>query len=248
MLKFGTRAHGASRRREVLALGLRAHKGEWMESGDDPVLSPTVFLAEQPANSTVLPHFHRQNQFQLFVQGGGSIGPNPLGPFTVHYAGAYTGYGPLVAGPVGLKYFTIRQVCDSGALSLDDAREKMVRGPKRHAASAPFPPATIDEFMQLRAATSFEAIPVAEDGLGARVVRVPPHAAINTAQPSAATGAFMIVLMGQVGHPAGILSEWDSMFVSTQEELPPLSAGPQGAQVVFLFMPAKAQAYLSADR
>ena len=79
-----------------------------MDSGDDPTLSPTVALIEQPAGFEFMPHFHRQNQFQVFVGGSGSLGRHALAPVVVHYAGAYTGYGPLLAGPEGIQYFTLR--------------------------------------------------------------------------------------------------------------------------------------------
>src|SRR5688572_4441868 len=104
-----------------------------MESGNDPRLSPTVFLVEQPPNTTLQPHFHRQNQFQLFVGGGGTFGRAPLQPITVHYAGAYTAYGPLVAAGQGIQYFTIRPVCESGFIPVAEREQKMIRGPKRHA-------------------------------------------------------------------------------------------------------------------
>ena len=45
-----------------------------MDSGDDPELSPTVYLVEQGPNISLRTHFHRNNQFQLFVRGEGSIG------------------------------------------------------------------------------------------------------------------------------------------------------------------------------
>jgi hypothetical protein len=244
MVNFGTRAHGASKRREIRALGMSAHKGEWMESGDDPLLSPTVFLVEQPANSTVASHFHRQNQFQLFVDGAGNIGPKALQPVTIHYAGAYTGYGPLVAGPAGLKYFTIRPVCESGAIPLDEAREKMVRGPKRHATSAPIAPATLAELERLDATTSFDAIPLAEDGMGARVLAAPPQAQLATEFPRAARGTFVVVLAGSVVHGDGESTRWESIFVSSEDEMPMLTAGRDGAQLVFLFTPAKAPEYM----
>ena len=78
MISIGTRQHGAARRRPIDVRGDCYHKGEWMESGDDPVLSPTVFLIEQPPNATLVPHFHRQNQFQLFVDGGGTLGKHAV--------------------------------------------------------------------------------------------------------------------------------------------------------------------------
>lgn len=81
-----------------------------MASGCDPARSPTVALIEQPAGFEFMPHFHRHNQFQVFVGGSGSIGRHALAPVVVHCAGAYTDYGPRVAGPEGIQYFTLRPV------------------------------------------------------------------------------------------------------------------------------------------
>lgn len=108
MIAYGTKALGAQRRRAIDVDGDLFHKGEWMDSGQTPGLAPTVFLVEQGADILLQPHFHRQNQFQLFVAGDGTIGSEPIRPITLHYAGAYTGYGPIKSGPGGLKYFTIR--------------------------------------------------------------------------------------------------------------------------------------------
>ena len=97
MIVVGTRTHGQGRRRPIPVMGVTFHKSEWMECGDDPKLSPTAFLVEQPPDYALAPHFHRENQFQLFVEGSGTIGRDALGAVTVHYAGAYTGYGPLLS-------------------------------------------------------------------------------------------------------------------------------------------------------
>jgi hypothetical protein len=224
---------------------MQAHKGEWMESGEDPLLSPTIFLAEQPPRSTVPSHFHRQNQFQLFVDGSGTIGTSKLDVLTVHYAGAYTGYGPLVAGADGLKYFTIRPAFDSGAIGLEEAREKMVRGPKRHATAGPIKVTPLDDLSVLSAPVSLDAIPFSADGLGARILRLPPHAAAQVVDtPPTPHTVFMVVLAGSAVHDAGELTRWESAFSTSYEDLPRFSAGPQGAEVIFLFTPAKAQAYL----
>ena len=106
MIAIGTRAHGETRRRPIPVLNDTFFKAEWLETPDNPTLSPTAFLVEQPPNTTLVPHFHKNNQFQLFVDGSGTIGRHPIGPVTVHYAGAFTGYGPLVSGSNGIKYFT----------------------------------------------------------------------------------------------------------------------------------------------
>lgn len=243
MLVFGSRAHGEKKRRKVPALGVVFHKAEWMESGEDPRLSPTISLIEQPAGFTLAPHFHGQNQFQLFIGGGGTIGASQLRPITVHYAGAFTGYGPLVAGPEGIQYFTIRPVCESGAYSITEDRDKLVKGPKRHATSQPVQPASTDELSALSECETQELIPAAADGLCARALRIPAGQALPCEFPPAADGVFLVVLAGSLSHQAGSLSQWESIFASTPSEFPKLSAGAGGAQAVLLFVPEKAAAY-----
>jgi hypothetical protein len=44
MMIIGSRVKGVARRRPAPAMGVVFHKGEWMESGDDPMLSPTVAM------------------------------------------------------------------------------------------------------------------------------------------------------------------------------------------------------------
>ncbi len=107
-----------------------------MASGCGPARSPTVALIEQPVGFEFMPHFRRHNQFQVFVGGSGSIGRHALAPVVVHCAGAYTDYGPRVAGPGGIQYFTLRPVCESGFIPLAQRQQRMIASPKRHAQSA----------------------------------------------------------------------------------------------------------------
>lgn len=244
MIVFGSAAHGAKRRRQVGAMGIHVHKGEWMESGDDPRLSPTISLIEQPAGSVLGVHFHRQNQFQVFVEGGGTIGPAPLSAVTIHYAGAYTAYGPLAAGGEGIKYFTIRPVCESGAYPVETSREHMVRGPKRHATSAALALHAPEGLARLRQAGRHDAIAHAADGLGASVLSVPPGEPVQVPWAAGADGVFLLVLAGSLAHAQGRLDRWESLFASTAAEIPALTAGSQGLELACLFVPAKAPAYL----
>lgn len=246
MTRVGTRSHGASKRRAITAMGVHVHKSEWMESGDDPLRSPTISLIEQAPHSTLGTHFHRQNQFQLFVHGGGRIGRETLAPLTVHYAGAYTGYGPLVAGNEGIHYFTIRPVCEAGAIPVEQAREQMVRGPKRHAQAGPVACTPAEALAALRTAHSEEVIAVAEDGLGARVHQLPPLAYLHPAVPAATDCSFAVVLGGTVLHDGQMLQRWESIAWWSDETPPALQAGPYGAELILLFTPPKAQAYQDA--
>lgn len=242
MIVIGTRVHGQRRRRPIPVLDYTFHKSEWLESGEDPVLSPTSFLVEQPPNSTLVAHFHRQNQYQVFVAGGGRIGRTELAPVTVHYAGAYTGYGPLVAGDEGIRYFTIRPVCESGYVRADD-RASMRPGPKRHAVSAPVArpaPEVLAALVEPRVET---LIPPAPDGLGATALQIGRDGVGRIVHLPASQGLFVVVIAGALRHDGQVLGEWEQVFVSADTEPPPLQAGPDGVQCLILHTPPLDPAY-----
>ena len=243
MIVIGTREHGTRRRRPVPVMQDTFHKSEWLECGDDPVLSPTVFLVEQPPDTVLVPHFHRQNQFQLFVGGEGSIGRQPLGPVTIHYAGAYTGYGPLVAGPSGIRYFTIRPVCERGFVPVAEAGNRMIRGPKRHAQAGPISllaAPTLAGLIEIAHETLLEPAP---DGLAAIASRLPPGAVHHSAPVPGSQGQFVFVLAGSLRHEERELGPWEHLFADSAEAPLPLVAGPGGAQVVALHVPPRDPAY-----
>lgn len=244
MIALGTEARARQRRRVIQVADSTFYKGEWMEAGEDPRLSPTVFLAEQPPDYTLATHFHRQNQFQLFVEGSATLGRERLEPVTVHYAGAYTGYGPLLSGPEGLKYFTIRPVFDTGIIPATEAREKMVRGPKRHAQVALGAPWTEERLRQLRQAEDRFAIPP-DRGLAVRHLRLPPAASHALEQVEGSIGLFMFVLAGTAAVAGQTLGRWESVFATAEERLA-LAAGPQGAELVLLHVPPTAAEYAPA--
>ncbi|MBT2325012.1 hypothetical protein J7E62_22005 [Variovorax paradoxus] len=224
--------------------GFTFHRSEWMEGGRDPLLSPTVFLVEQPPGALLAPHFHTQNQFQVVMAGGGKLGAHEVAAGSVHYAGAYTGYGPVVAGPEGLSYFTIRAVFESGANFIDSARDKMVRGPKRHVQGPPLASAAESELAALAIPRRVHLIEPQSDQLEACVWYLPPAGSIE-APPPAASGQFHFAMAGSLRHGDGWLSGWECRYVASSEPACLLEAGPQGLQVLVLQVPAKATEYLA---
>jgi hypothetical protein len=213
-----------------------------MVTSEDPDLSPTVFLIEQDANTVLPAHFHRQNQYQVFIEGSGLIGSHPIEPITVHYAGAYTGYGPLAAGPEGLKYFTIRPVFEAGAILLKDAKTEMRKGPKRGAHVEVAPPSKA----RLTALTETEthiALAPADDGLAVFFVLYPPGERIDRISCLGSQGFFLLIAEGAVVNGTTSIQKWDSLFANTGEELPDLRADDGGAAVLWLFVPPKDSRY-----
>lgn len=213
-------------------------KGEWMSSPGRTGVSPTVFLAEQPAHSVVEPHFHRENQFQLFVEGDGNIGPHEIAPFCIHYAGAYTGYGPLSARAAGLKYFTIRARYDTGLTPVTQAREKMPRGPKRHATSGLI---SVQDVPGGSVATTQEIFP-ADRGMAAWVSVLPAGTSYESRLIEGSEGCFVFVLGGTAVSDGVPLERWEHVFHLPGQGVP-LVAGPDGATVVSMAMPPRDAAY-----
>ena len=81
MIVTGSAKHGQSRRRKLrLEDGFEYFKGEWLEAGQDPHLSPTMFLIEQCPHSKLATHFHRQNEFQVVVEGAARSAPTTFKP------------------------------------------------------------------------------------------------------------------------------------------------------------------------
>lgn len=234
-----------TRHRRTLDNGFSFHRSEWMESGRDCALSPTVFLVEQPPHSVLGPHFHTQNQFQIVKQGSGTLGPHVVGPGSVHYAGAFTGYGPLVAGPEGLSYFTVRAVFEIGANFLPVKREKVRRGPKKHAQGPIHEPLSAIQLSALAAPVRVELIGSPEDELAAFVWHLPPFAPVQ-APPPRGSGQFQLVMSGELRTREDSLSNWESRYLSAGESGGPCSAGAGGLQLLVLQMPAKAVEYAAA--
>lgn len=244
MIFVGTEAMQKKMRRPLrLANGTDYFKGEYLQAPEGAALSPQAFLVEQAANSTILTHFHRQNQFQVVVGGTGTIGRHELKPLAVHYAGAYTGYGPLISGPEGLQYLTLRHITDAGANFLPEARDELARGPKRHYTSDALAQADAAELQALAAPRVTEVLPLQDDGLAVIQYALPPGGACATLAPATGAGQFLLVLGGGLVHGDATLGYCENLFVSPDEPAYELHAGAQGAEVLLLQYPPRDAAY-----
>lgn len=245
MISIGTAEHGRLKRRHLkLANGFEYFKGEWLESDQHPLRSPTVFLVEQPPHSVLPTHFHTQNEFQVVVQGSGMFGRHPVREISVHYAGAYTGYGPIVAGPEGLSYFTIRSVYESGAHFLPEGKAKLRMGPKDQRYSEAIDPLDAEALARLAASEQRELL---EDGGGvaSRLLRLAPRAALRSAHSSPSNGQFLMVLAGTLRYQERELGRLEMLFVPPEDaDALQAVAGSGGAEVLVLQIPPQATVYL----
>jgi hypothetical protein len=239
MIRTGTLEQAQANRRKLrLANGTGYWKSELIASPAAQNLAPQAFLVEQDADSVILPHFHVQNEFQVIVNGGGSLGRHAVRPVCVHYAGAHTGYGPITAGADGLWYFTLRAVMDAGALFLPDARPRMQRNvPKRHLLGGPVD--VSDDCRNIASASVDEVIAPQSDGIAAWCLRIPPGKRACAPAHPGGLGRFYLVLAGALRHAGALLPRWASVFVTAEDEPFRLEADAQGLEVLVLQFPGE---------
>ncbi len=228
----------ATRHEAELFNGTRYWRSDFFGHSKSNHGAPQAFFIEQSPSSVVPPHFHEVNQFQVVVEGGGTLGRHGLRPVAIHYTGGHTGYGPLAAEPQGLSYFTLRPCADHGAQFLPQARDRIRYASIRRQWTG-------GEFALLpgKALQSLETPQVEcllegyDDGLSAWMLRLAPGATAQAPDPRTGGGQYHVVLDGGVLHEGATLEKHSCLFVSGDESPPHLLAGTQGLQMLILQYP-----------
>jgi len=195
---------------------------------------PQAYLVMQPPHSVTRPHFHRTNQFQVFVGGGGQVGKTRTDPVTVQYAGAHTPYGPITAEDRGIDYFTLRQKWDSGAKYLPANRDALDKGRQRQrigVRNADRGRPGDNEMVQ------DTLIALEPDGLFAAHFTLAPGA--KAAMPDAAQGGgqYHVVLSGSLLRDGQELPPLSIEFASPEEGEIDIRAGAAGLEFLLLRFP-----------
>lgn len=183
---------------------------------------PMAFLVEQDPDAAVGAHYHQADQFQVMVGGAGRLGTHDVDAGAVHFAGAWSAYGPLRAGHDGLQYFTLRNGWDPGAryMEFSENRAALRAQPRRHRE-------VVGELTP------------SDDGLC--VCRYTLHAGECLVGPDPANGAgqFWLVLRGTMIREQDALAERSCIFVYPDE--PPFTAvaGVSGLTALAMQFPKK---------
>src|SRR3546814_5983656 len=130
---------------------------------------------------------------------------------TIHYAGAFTGYGPLIAGPEGLSYFTIRSIHEEGANILPHSASQMLKGPRRGGQAGPLVPETP---LQLSSAgPKIDQILLSDrDGMSVWRARFSPRETVNVRVGPDLAGVFVFVMQGKASHREQTLTPLEHVF------------------------------------
>lgn len=194
---------------------------------------PQAFLVDMPGEgSTIRPHFHDVDQFQIVVRGGGRIGKKKLRPITFQYADAYTPYGPIVGADDGIAFFTLRAACASGFFPMPGSRQLMpVRAGRNLAGKFESGEALPPHGQCVR-----ESLLATDDGIEVVGFRFGAGARAR-GEPADAGNQFYLVCAGSLRHAGEDIAPLSLMLVQAGEAAPELEAGPQGAAVLLLQMP-----------
>lgn len=195
-----------------------------VDSAEPPgpgTIYPMAFLVEQDPGEVVGAHYHQADQFQVIVAGGGRLGSHDVAPISVHFAGAWSAYGPLRAGAEGLHYFTLRNGWDPGAryMEFPDNRAGLRALPRRHRE------------------TVGETAALGTDGYCARRFRIGSGECEVGPDPASGAGQFWLVLAGELLIDDAAVPAMSCIFVYPDEGTFVATAGASGAEVLAMQFP-----------
>ena len=203
---------------------------------DSKLELPQAYMVEQPADSTVAPHFHDTNQFQLFVHGHGHFGKTPVDGCMVHYAGAHTPYGPIVAAEAGVHYMTLRNHWDSGPKIMPASRDQLRKVKRVHRMAKHFA-SYDDDALKAATVSVCDLVALEDDGLGVRQYVLGAGQGSELGYDIAGAGAYAFVLAGDLQFDGQHLQEQSLIYRAAHDPKLELTAGERGASVVYLQFP-----------
>jgi hypothetical protein len=201
--------------------------GRRAETSDHPL----AFLVNGPPAYVIPPHFHEIDQYQIFVGGSATLGKHAVTPGSVHYADAYTPYGPIAATEEGFNYLTLRPRSIIGYHEMPGEGSLLkpvnaARGRRGRMMVADIEPAAPH-------GTECETLFEEPDGIAAYRLAAEPGA--DLPQPDIAHGgAYYVVLNGAVVSGGTTYPPRATIWIDQDEPPPAMIAGPEGAAVAFM--------------
>jgi hypothetical protein len=192
---------------------------------------PLAFLVKGPPAYVIPPHFHEIDQYQIFVGGGATLGKHAVLPGSVHYADAYTPYGPITATEDGFDYLTLRPKSIIGYHEMPEGGPLLkpvneARGHRGRMMVADIHPVAPSD-------TAREALFADDDGVAAYRLAAGPDAVLP--QPHIDHGgAYYVVLDGSITAAGQVYPPRSCIWVDQGEAAPEMMAGAEGANVAFM--------------
>jgi hypothetical protein len=185
--------------------------------------------------STIHPHFHTVDQFQIFLWGAGRLGKHALKPVGIHYTDRFSPYGPIVSDAQGFGFMTVRNAPDAGAQYMPESRREMrTRAGRNLVVEMP-----VADSGDAGGSTNVCILGPLEDGLAVYRIDIPPHGQVLGPDPTNCGGQQYLVVQGALVvseklHPANSMA-----YVSPTEPALPLVAGSAAVSVLALCFPKR---------
>ena len=198
---------------------------------------PQAFMVTMGSGGSVPAHFHRIDQYQLLLGGGGARYKGtelPARTLTVHYADAFSTYGPIEAGAEApMEFYTLRACTDMFIAYMPAERDKLpATGRHRnihltiqtgHGEAAGQPAR-----QQLIAET--------HDGLAAWRATLDPAQPVQSGTP-AGSGQYCYVISGSFLAEGKELGPRSLAWLPAGSPADGAAAGPDGCDALFLQFP-----------
>lgn len=228
----------AQRTHLVHADGRESWVSRFFTASPDTPDRPVAFLVEKKANAIIPPHFHEVNQFQVIVEGNGTLGKQEVQALTLHYTNGFTGYGPIRAADDGMAFFTLRNRLDpGGARYFPAGRSFMKPAPRRHRVSGHLAPSDADALRRRQHDGLDTVLEPEADGLAAWFWRAMPESLTHAPAPDQGGGQYVMVAAGSLLHDGKVLDRHSCVYVSSDAGALPLQAGADGLEALIVQFP-----------
>jgi hypothetical protein len=202
---------------------------------------PQAYVVAQAPGTVVEPHYHAVHQWQVVVEGEGTLGRYKVAPISLHFTDPYTAYGPIVPGEQGVAYFSMRAMSDTGAYYLDTPGVKEAMRPSRRRFLLKTPADLALSSPQALAARTGAVLDAIiepyDDGVAGYVLRIGPGGSATAPDPAQCGGQYVVVVGGSIVHAGRDMPRLSTAFVTPTEASMVVHAGPNGAEVLVLQYP-----------
>ncbi len=213
-------------------------RADFIERPEDKSIdTPMAFLVTGSTDYGLRVHFHEVDQFQVVHSGSGTLGKHAVSPGAVHFARAFTPYGPISYGDTGLGFITLRAHRDPGAQYFPESRpvmEKVVgRTPWQITAFPDFAIVPGEGGVAMKALDGMHG-----GGLAGFSVKMNASAKAYAPNPSKTDGQFILVIKGGIVHEGKVKKDLTIIWVANTESMFELVTGPEGMEGIILNFPA----------
>lgn len=199
---------------------------------------PQGYLARVAPTHSVGSHFHKVDQFQvMFGAPGAFYQRSQIPQVLLHYADAYSVYGPFGAGPdEEFFFYTLRAAQSTLHGAMPELRDQLLYKGERQfrfdlepLLLAPAPAAGSAEVNAV--------IEPHEDGLAAFLMRLAPGVKAEPPVGELGSGRYTVVLEGEIDYDGRSFGPKSLGWSQGEVEDVTLVGGPIGATVLFLHLP-----------